>query len=516
MATDGRNVGRGAVLAVAALLAGTVVQAAEDAPLSAIDWLSDSIDLPETVAAPAEEAPASLPPAIAVAPIEAAGPDRAGLVDARTLGLAPDIWGRSSAADLARAISALPDGASGPPSLRRFLHDLMVVRLDPPVDAMVDDSLYLARIDRLLGVGHLDAADALIREAGAPEPKRFRRAFDIALLKGTETNACLDIDETPDISPTYMARIFCLARLGKWDVAALTLGNAQALGILSDDEDALMRHFLDPELFEGEPIPPAPTLPTPLQFRIYEAVGERIPTDRLPVAFTAADLTDTVGWQARVRAAERLAAVDAMSVATLLGVFSERKAAASGGVWDRVAKLHAADEAIRSQDVDAVTETLPDAFEAAAEGGYAPGFAAWAAPRLSSLDLKGPAAHVAFEIALLAASPDIAARFATQSREDKFLLDLATGQGGTPPGFAPLDRAALRGLSALGPGEAYKALVEDSRAGEALLRAVSQLMDGAAGNPDLTAQSLALLRHLGLEALARQVAVELVLMEGAA
>ena len=516
MATEGPTASRGAVLAVAALLAGTAVQAAENAPLSAIDWLSDSVDLPDAVAAPVEETTASLPPAIAVGPIGAPSPDRAGLIDARTLGVAPDIWGRSSASDLARAIAALPDGISGPPSLRRFLHDLMVVRLDPPVDAMIDDSLYLARIDLLLGMGHLDAAEALIREAGAPEPKRFRRAFDIALLKGTETDACREIDETPDVSPTYMARIFCLARLGKWDVAALTLGNAEALGMLSDDDDALLRHFLDPELFEGEPIPQAPALPTPLQFRIYEAVGERISTDQLPVAFTAADLADTVGWQARIRAAERLAAADALSVDALLGVFSERKAAASGSTWDRVTILHAADEAIRAQDIEAITDILPSAFEAAEDGGYAPGFAAWAAPRLESLDLTGPAAHTAFEIALLAAQPGIAARFATRSREDRFLLDLATGQGGTPPGLAPLDRAALRGLSALGPGEAYKALIEDDRAGEALLRAVAQLMDGAAGNPDLTGQSLALLRHLGLAGLARQVAVELVLMESAA
>ncbi len=75
----------------------------------------------------------------------------------------------------------------------------------------------------------------------------------------------------------------------------------------------------------------------------------------------------------------------------------------------------------------------------------------------------------------------------------------------------------LQGLSALQPGSAYGALIEDDRRGEALFRALEQLsLDGAAGNPDATTQALALLRALGLDALARQIAVELVLSDGAA
>ena len=74
----------------------------------------------------------------------------------------------------------------------------------------------------------------------------------------------------------------------------------------------------------------------------------------------------------------------------------------------------------------------------------------------------------------------------------------------------------MRGLSAIRPGEYYEALIADGRAGEALLSALSVLMEGAAGNPDQTANALALLRSLGLEDLARQAAVEVLLKEGAA
>ena len=502
------------------LLAGVVagqVYAAESAPLSAIDWLSDSIAMPEAPAVPGEQEPsASLPSSITVAPLDAPVPDRAGLISARSLGIAPDLWGRSASLDLASALAALPDARLAPPSLRAFLRDLLIARLDPPINATEDDSLYLARLDRLLELGHLSAAKRLIDAAGAPEPRRFRRAFDIALLSGTEANACQVIEETPDISPTYPARIFCLARGGKWDVAAITLGNAEALGILTPEEDQLLLHFLDPELFEGEALPPPPRLPSPLVFRLYEAVGERLPTDQLPLAFAVADLTDTVGWKTRLRAVERLAAADAVPFERLLSVYTERSAAASGGIWDRVDSMQALLGAVESGRAGELVQALPEAWKFAGEARYEAALAHWLAPKLVDSNLDGQAGHVAFEIALLAGRPEIATRFAAKTPEDRFLLAVANGDITAAPDSDPLGRAVLRGLSATGPSQAHQALIDDGRSGEALLSALADLMDSAGGNPDRTANALALLRFLGLDSLARQAAVELLLKEGAA
>ncbi|NNE89128.1 MAG: hypothetical protein HKN27_13720 [Silicimonas sp.] len=490
--------------------------AAEGDPLSAIDWLSNSIAIPEEAPAPTAPEPVEPPSEISVSTLDQPLPDRAGLVNARDLGIPAGLWGRSSAAELAGMIAQLPEPQDAPPTLRRFLRDLMVARLDPPVDAASDQSLYLARLDKLLALGQLDAAKQLIAAAGAPEPQRFRRAFDIALLTGTETEACQTIEQTPDISPTYPARVFCLARNGKWDVAALTLGNAEALGILTPEEDKLLLIFLDAELFENEPVPRAPRVPSPLIFRLYEAIGDRIPTDQLPVAFAVADLSDTVGWQARLRAIERLAAAGAVSVDQLVEVYSERRAAASGGIWDRVKAVRAAVDALERGDDAQVTQTLPEAWAFAKSAGYEAGFATWAAPQLDGLDLRGAVRHVAFEIALLAWDVGLAAQFVGPSAEDRFLLALAQGAGGAEPGNDPLSRAVLRGLGALEPNQRYKALLDDDRAGEAVLLAYAMLSDGAAGNPAGVADALTLLRALGLETLARQVAVELVLKEGAA
>ena len=491
--------------------------AAEGAPLSAIDWLSDSISDPQDEVSPDTEVPlAVLPTDVTVMPLDAPVPDTVGLRDATDLGMDPGLWGRSAAVDLARALMELPDGAEAPPSVLRFLRDLLTTRFDPPIDAAIDDSFFLARIDRLLAMGHLDPAKALIDAAGPTEAERFRRAFDIALLTGTETEACRIVEDTPDLSPTYPTRIFCLARLGQWDVAALTLGNAEALGILTPEEDSLLLHFLDPELFEGNPLPEPPRVPTPLLFRLFEAVGERIPTDQLAVAFALADLDGTQGWKARLRATERLVAADVMGFDDLIAVFSERKPAASGGVWERVAAIQAVVPAIGGGKADRINSTLSAAWVAASQGGYAKPFAEWAVPQLSGAELRGPARHLAFEMALLAGNSEIALRFAGDSDEDRFLLALATGQGSSVSGAGLLNQAVGRGMVAISAGPSFEALLEDDRAGEALFRALAHLKRGAGGNPQATQNALALLRKLGLEGLARQIAVELVLMDGAA
>ncbi len=499
------------------LATGVAASAEAPPPLSAIDWLSDSVT--EEVALPNDVAPAlgaSAPAGIRVLPLDAPVADSVGLIDAEALGVPRDLWGRSSAGDLAKALRLVTLGADAPPVIQRFLSELLQARLDPPIDAVVDESFFLARIDRLLEKGRLDAAGQLIAEAGLNDSEAFRRRFDIALLTGGETEACREIEDTPDLSPTYPARIFCLARLGEFDVAALTLGNAETLGILTEEEDALLLHFLDPELFEGEPIPRAPSLPTPLEFRLYEAVGERISTGGLPVPFAYADMSDTVGWRARLSAAERLAASGAIPFERLLEVYRERGPSASGGVWERVRALQALSRAVDRKDEDAIAEGLAAAWKAAGQAGYGAALARWLLPSLADMPEGGPVSHIAFEMALLAEDAEAAGRFANRSREDAFLLSIATGRIGTEPAGDALGRAVLRGLSAVNAGPAFELLIDDDRRGEALLRALDQLADGATGNPDTTAQSLAALRRIGLEGLARQIAVELILKEGAA
>ncbi|MEO1536517.1 MAG: hypothetical protein AAFR73_02205 [Pseudomonadota bacterium] len=491
-------------------------QAETTAPLSAIDWLSNSIAqdaVPQegAVAGPS----ASVPVEVRVLPLDKAVTDSAGLIDAAKLNLPQDIWGRSSAGDLTNALNRVELDADAPASISKFLRDLLQARLDPPIDAAVNDRFFFARVDRLLEKGHLDLARDLMDAAMIDDPQVFRRQFDIALLTGNETEACRQVESTPDLSPTYPARIFCLMRLGQFDVAALTLGNAETLGILPEADDALLRHFLDPELFEGEPLPAPPRFPTPLQFRLYEAIGERISTEGLPLPFAFADMSMDVGWKARLTAAERLAANGVIPFTRLLEVYSERGPSASGGVWERIRAVTRFAEAVERGDGAELESKLPAAWAAARQAGYTAAFAAWLQPHLSLLS-AGRASHAAFEISLLAGDATAASRFANASVADQFLLSIAEDRAGTALAGDAFGRAVLRGLAAVNAGGTYEALISDDRRGEALLRALDQLADGATGNPETTAQSLAALRKIGLHDLARQIAIEVILKEGEA
>ena len=63
------------------------------------------------------------------------------------------------------------------------------------------------------------------------------------------------------------------------------------------------------------------------------------------------------------------------------------------------------------------------------------------------------------------------------------------------------------------PGPVLESLLDGGRTGEALLRAIDDVTDGARGDLRDVTQGLALLRAAGLETTARRAALELMLLE---
>ena len=395
------------------------------------------------------------------------------------------------------------------PSLRSFYVDLVAAEFQAPADAMIDESFFLARVDTLMGLARFDDARFLLTEAGTSAPERFRRYFDIGLLTGTEGTACEIIRDTPDVSPTFPARVFCLARNGEWDVAAITLGTAEALGILSDQEDQLLMRFLDPDLFEGDPVPPADIM-SPLLFRLYEAIGERPTTDNLPVAFVVADISETVGWKDRLGAAERLASIGAMSPEEVIEIFAQRSPAASGGIWTRVRAMQSFLNAPDGNS-EALSQTLLPAWEAARDGGYHATLAPWFLSRIKGLDMDRAAEHAAFEIAVLARDWAAARVWSSSRPEDAELLALGTGNPSQLAATNPLAVSVRQSLAGLPPSPSIRAELNSGRAGSVLLDAIAVLADGPDADPRSVGDALAVFVALGLDDLARQVSVELLL-----
>jgi len=512
------SISRGAFSACL-MLGAFALDAQAQAPLSAIDWLSDSIAEDNAAAPPrlpaAGNEPAistnALPEAITVTPLGQPSADEVGLVSAASLGLPRTLWGSSSSAALARAIAK--DHSRSLPAMRDLVRALAIAELDPPSDADPATPLYFARVDALLAMGALGPAEQLLEQAGLSDPDRFRRWFDVTLLKGTENKACRRLRSSPDLIPTYSARVFCLARGGDWSAAALTLETAETLDVLSANEGALLAQFLDAELYEGAFPPAPPSRPSPLDYRLYEAIGEVIPTGPLPLAFAYTDLRPLAGWKAEVAAAERLVRVGAISTEAWRTIWMRRLPAASGGIWDRIAAFQALDRAAEANDGAAVAKALPMAWSAMQSVGLETAFAAQYSAKLARLELPPPEDRLAWQISLLSPQFDSTPAVADpQDASESLLLYLASGQGDLSGDTGDASTAILAGFRAIGVPERFAPLLADNRSGEALLEAINLVEAGAEGDVAKLTDAIALMRHIGLERFAQQAALQILLL----
>lgn len=497
-------------LAVSGALPGAAFAQAEE-PLSAIDWLSRSVALPQTPEGRAPITRGETPGAISVAPLGGTTLDAIGLLPVAKTGLPRDLWGQTPSDALARLMTA--ERVDTLPAMQQFLTTILLAELAPPTDSDRSGKLFLARVDKLLDMGALEPALSLLDQTQDQSPEPFRRRFDVALLLGEEDAACDLMRSNPQIAPTFPARVFCLARGGDWNAAALSLRTGETLGFVDADMAALLSRFLDPELYEGEPDLPTPMRPSPLVFRLREAIGQPMSTATLPLAFAQADLRANSGWKTRLEAAERLARTGAIGANRLLGLYSEREPAASGGIWDRVAALQAFDSALADGDVAAVTRTLPSVWEAMQSVELEVPFAELYGNKLSELPLQGAAAAIALRVGLLSPQYEAIAKRAKAADGDGFLLGLARGQvkGTVPQGEMAV--AIQSAFTTPGLPDGARELVAQGRTGEALLLAVDDITEGARGDLRDVADGLRTLRAAGLEDVARRSALQLLLLE---
>ncbi|MHA6262061.1 hypothetical protein ACXYMO_02570 [Arenibacterium sp. CAU 1754] len=500
-------------LAFVALL--PTVAAAQE-PLSVIDWLGDSAPPirsgPVLIEPPVTET--ALRPEVDVRPLEQqAAP--VGLVPANVTGLPQDLWYRSDAKVLARLIREV--SVSRSPAMQTLLYTLLLSETTPPQGSEAGETLLLARLDRLIALGAVDPAKSLVESAGPTlSTARFLRWFDAALLTGDEDSSCAALAASPHLSPGYDELIFCHARRGDWQTAALTLEAAHALEVVPEFELALLDRFLSPDLFEGEPPLTVSGTPSPLAFRLLEAIGERIPTPSLPRAYANADLRDVAGWKAQLEAAERLTRMGALPPNRLLGLYTERQPAASGGIWDRVRALQRFETALDHNSVDAVAKTLLPVWAAMKSARLEVPFAVLFADSLAELPLTDPAAQrVVWLLLLLSPDYERAAQSpVSESTQDRFLAELAMGTPQSARAPSPMAQAIAEGFATTdGPPGQLGATLADGKLGEAILRAMQTFDRGAQGNPDDLTTAIIALRHVGLEDTARRAALQLMILD---
>jgi hypothetical protein len=504
----------GISLALAAGLAAGLASAQDvasgDAPLSAIPWLTESLANPPPQPLPAEPAITTTAGIEVISITEIGGtlPDAVGLLPPSISGLAPDLWGPGTTADVVAALAR--DQGEMVPALQDLRKRLLLAELNPPVDGDPSGQLFQARVDHLLAIGALDEALALLDRAGPLTPALFPRYFDVALLTGVEDRACQGLKVTPSLQPTYPVRIFCQARTGDWQGAVLTLTTARAVGVTSELEDALLARFLDPDLFDGDELPPLPAQVTPLMFRLLDAVDTPLATTDLPRAFAFTDLEQTRGWKAQLDAAERLVRAGAIDPARLIALYTEQRPAASGGVWDRADALQKVEAAL--SDPTRLSAALETAWGQMNDAGLTHVLSVFINGRVMPEDLSGEAQRIVWKLAMLGPGYEaFALDHRAISREESLYVAIARGQG-NGLGETPLESAVLAGFASRAVPERLKPLVDAGRKGEAILEAIAMVSAGRSGDHARLTEGLAGLRALGLESVARRAALETLIL----
>jgi|TARA_B110000908_G_scaffold168327_1_gene223005 hypothetical protein len=488
---------------------------ATDSPLSAIDWL-DSIPKSQPIVLVPDEPNVTNGadvPDVSVTTLDGPAVKIIGLVPSNVSGLPRNLWSGSDAAELANVLANMPTLTL--PAAQASLFTLLLAVADPSVgDTQKFD---LARVDALLNAGALEPALALIEQIGpSRSPEIAKRYLDASLLHETEDAACDFINAKPFLAPDYTYRIFCAARAGDWNTAALLLGTARALGTVSPTQTAILEHFLDPGLFEGEPHLPRPAKPNALFFRMYEALGQPISTRSWPVIYANADLRDVVGWKTQIEAAERLAQTGALPANRLLGIYSERQPAASGGIWDRVAAVQRFETALNTGHKDAIIKTLPKAWRQMQSVGLGVPFATLFTQRLIESELPSQLHKDVFAILESGTEYEAAtALYPATAARHPFRKAVAAGDVDPKLAVSLLEVAIARGFS---PGAADATLLKTAKNGAlgmALLRNLSALHAGTQGDMGQLSKSLGTLRALGLEDVARRAALQMLIAQDA-
>lgn len=511
--------------ALAQISAATAQPAGPAGPLSAIDWLRAAEGAPQPGAYPVTPPTTAEPgTGISVRALDALRPEAVGLYPAARVGLPAGLWGATPAGELARLIADLPVDTL--PVMRELALRLLLAEFDAPLPSAdaapgASPDFLLARIDKLTEFGALDQAGALLDALDSADPVLRRRRFDIGLLLGDEDTSCAVILRPEPPINDAAALVFCQARAGEWLSADNTLADATARGALGPYEAAMLAHFLHGEDAlpdEALYLPPLPGATSALMFRVLEANGEPTQTLTLPVAFAHADLRGTVGWRAQIEAAERLVRAGALPPNRLLGLYTERRAAASGGIWERVRLVQRLDDALHAGDAAASGAALMAAWPQFVSGELEVALASLYAQPLGQMALEPAPRAIAFRLGLLSDGYETVALGIDPAQADAqtlFLAAVARGldplaAGGAMPGELARAVALAFGPEPSLPEGLAERLAQDHLGAE-ILAVLIRL--GGPGDPRALAEGLAVLRVIGLEDVARRAALQGLLLD---
>jgi hypothetical protein len=508
-----------------AILAAHSAQA--QAPRSAIDWLSESLQEPPNfvISPPSHTSHAFYNTPIISMPLEKLSLDAVGLLPPDVTGFPMSLWDGLPSTEAIKRLQDMPPRAL--PETASLFKQILLSQSNPPLENTDSGALLLARIDLLFAMGALDEAETLIVLAGADTPELFKRWFDIAVINNRTIAPCAALKAKPALSNDIATRVICLARSGDWNAAAITVSLGESLGqIAVTDADILVR-FLDPEMFAEleEQAPPASL--SPIIFTLRESLALPRPPTPLPLPLLNADMNLRAPARLRIMAAERLVKSAAIPPTLLFAAYRGARAASSGGAWGRAELVQALDAAFASDDDARLAAALTAAMEAFADADLLFAFAQEYADSLAHYQIgpeTGRIAPALRRLLLLADRP--LAQWAGIGAEDPSSVALASRLvsredfSAVTPHANPLETAVELAFNNLTPPRQdlpdLLQSIDAGQFGKVLLTAISLLAQGQEADPQALHEGLYLLRKLGMDDAARRTAVQLLLLPPAA
>jgi hypothetical protein len=246
---------------------------------------------------------------------------------------------------------------------------------------------------------------------------------------------------------------------------------------------------------------------------LRRAIGTPLPVTTLPLAYATTALTPDNGWKTQIDAALRLARAGSLSSNRLLDVMTANIPSASGGVWELAATWQSLDIPVTIRNPSAVSRALPAAWVEARKAGVQTAMTDLYSNALKDLPLTGAAQITRAEMMLLSPIYESALAEDIKGTDLVFARSVATGKPIASLAGNLLERVIVNGFAKNTLSPNATELLSRGKLGETLVRAIVTAEQAAIGDLRDISQVIALLRHTGLESTARQLGLNLLLID---
>ena len=319
-----------------ALVGASPVQAQNNTPISAIEWLSQPSLAPIATekVTPSATNPEKIPVKIVSSNLKTNNDKKYGLIPQEISGIPENFWTEVDSDTLRQLMMNQP--SSSLPSA----DDLLIRALLATTAG--DINVLLARVETLVDRGAVQAAFSLVKQAKIENIQSFALFAKTALLTNNVEQMCVKLNGARHLSNNDALQVYCHLHSGSWKTAEINYVTLKALGAFGPTTSRLLAANLNKETNKNLALPEVNLLTmTPLDFHLWNGIGQTVPTKNLPISFSTFDLNKSSTWLQRIQAAERLSITGSLPADVLLQTYNSGQVITSGGDWDRVLAVQA-------------------------------------------------------------------------------------------------------------------------------------------------------------------------------